>query len=347
MRKLKRNIRAALLLVAVLALTLLPVAAQGAIDTEKDVTLTVRYWHDKTPVSGVPVSLYRVADVSAYGEYTLCGDFKDYPVRVSDLDSEGWQILAETLTGYVERDKVKPVDSGKTDTRGYLKFPSAGKKMKAGLYLVIAQQYIDGKLVYTTEPFLVALPNPNATSNSWDYDVTVSPKHTRGYLNGGGSDGSGGNGTTVERKVLKRWRGETDKLPASVTVQLLKNGAVYETVTLNEKNNWRYTWSKLPKYDEKGAEIVWRVTENKTTGYTTTSYTEGTTFVVTNTKSDDKTPNAPTKPNGSGGSGSSGGTSGGQLPNTGVLWWPVPVLAVVGIGAILFGCLRGKKKDDA
>ncbi len=343
MRKLKRNICAALVLVLVTALTLLPVAAQGAIDTEKDVTLTVRYWHEKTAVSGVPVSLYRVADVSAYGEYTLCGDFADYPVRVSDLDSEGWQILAETLTGYVERDKVKPVDSGKTDTRGYLKFPSAGKTMKAGLYLVVAQQYIDGKLVYTTEPFLVSLPNPNATSNSWDYDVTVSPKHTRSYLNGdGGGDGS--TGTSIDRKVLKRWRGETEKLPESITVQLLKNGAVYETVTLSEDNNWRYSWSKLPKYDDKGAEIVWRVTENKTTGYTTTSYSEGATFVVTNTKSDDKTP---TKPNGSGGSGNSGGSGGAQLPNTGVLWWPVPVLAALGIGAILLGCLRGKKKDDA
>ena len=76
-----------LLLAAFLLAALLPQAlAAGLIETDRPVTLTVRFFHDKAPVSGAPFSLYRVADVSAYGEFTLTGDFKDDPVR---LDAHG------------------------------------------------------------------------------------------------------------------------------------------------------------------------------------------------------------------------------------------------------------------
>lgn len=349
MRKLKRNMRAALAAALVLALTLLPVAAQGAIDTDRAVTLTVRYWHEKTPIEGAPVEIYRVADVSAYGEYTLCGDFAGYPVRVSDLDAEGWQTLAETLTGYVQRDKVKPLDSGKTDARGYLTFPKTQKSMTAGLYLVIVRQFIAGQLVYTTEPFLVALPNPDSAGNSWSYDVTVSPKHSRGYPSADDPTNPDGSTTTIDRKVLKVWDAPSGTtLPSKITVQLLKNGVVYDTVTLNKQNNWRHTWSKLPKYDASGRPIDWRLTESETKGYTVTVSQQGQTFVVTNTADRTDSPNKPDSPSSpsSPDSPSRPSGSGSQLPNTGVLWWPVPVMGTLGVVALVFGCLRGRKKRD-
>ena len=87
-----------LLLAVILLAALLPQAlAAGLIETDRPVTLTVRFFHDKVPVSGAPFSLYRVADVSAYGEFTLTGDFKDDPVRLDDRSSDGWRALAETL----------------------------------------------------------------------------------------------------------------------------------------------------------------------------------------------------------------------------------------------------------
>ncbi len=57
----------------------------------------------------------------------------------------------------------------------------------------------------------------------------------------------------------------------------------------------------------------------------------------------DSTPNKVTTPPPTGG-GFTGGNGGGKLPQTGQLWWPVPVLALVGIIFIAFGIRLGSKK---
>ena len=123
-----------LLLAAFLLAALLPQAlAAGLIETDRPVTLTVRFFHDKAPVSGAPFSLYRVADVSAYGEFTLTGDFKDDPVRLDDRSSDGWRALAETLRAFVLRDSRKPLDSGVTGSTCLLTFPNRQKTLRPGL----------------------------------------------------------------------------------------------------------------------------------------------------------------------------------------------------------------------
>ena len=82
-RKMLGSLLACLLLAA-----LLPTAAmaRGLIDTGKPVSLTVRY-----PCKGITFRLYRVAEVSAYGEYTLTGDFQDDPVTLKQPDQAGWR----------------------------------------------------------------------------------------------------------------------------------------------------------------------------------------------------------------------------------------------------------------
>ena len=67
------------------------------------------------------------------------------------------------------------------------------------LYLVIGQTFSDGSFVYTTEPFLICLPNLDEKTDTWQYDVTVSPKHTRTPIPVVPPD------DTDKRKVLKVW----------------------------------------------------------------------------------------------------------------------------------------------
>ena len=83
-----------------------------------------------------------------------------------------------------------------TNAQGLLTFPNRRSSMKHGLYLAIGQQYSDGAYVYTTEPFLAALPVTDEASNTWVYDLTVSPKHTADEVTPPSDD-------TTERKVLK------------------------------------------------------------------------------------------------------------------------------------------------
>ena len=116
-------------------------------------------------------------------------------------------------------------------------------------------------------------------------------------------------------------KGYESKRPKSVQVTLLQNGTAYSTQTLSETNGWQYTWDKLPKYDKNGREISWTIREVSVSGYVSSVRQNGYTFVLTNTLDKQK------------------------LPQTGVLWWPVPVLACGGLAFLIVGTLSRKKKD--
>lgn len=281
MRKLSNRVLSCLLgLICMLALFPVQAFAAGAIDPNRDVTLTIEYKHNEVPVSDVTFDLYYVASVNAYAEFTLAGDFQNYPVEVNGLTTDAWKTLAETLAVYADRDQLKPMDSGKTNTQGILSFPNQQSSLKPGLYLVVGRKLVQNGYTYTTEPFLVSLPNLDQNSDTWTYDVIAAPKHTRTENPPAPSD------ETVERRVLKVWKDDIQQSrPKEVIIQLLKDGTVYDTVTLNAAKNWRYAWEKLPKYNKDGSMIVWSVVEKKLENYTVLITQDGVTFVVTNTYS--------------------------------------------------------------
>jgi hypothetical protein len=124
--------------------------------------------------------------------------------------------------------------------------------------------------------------------------------------------------------VKKVWddKGYESQRPSSIQVQLMRNGAVYETVTLNANNNWQHIWSSLQAKDSNGTDIQWTIKEVDISGYVVNIAQHGDTFLLTN---------SPVKP---------------SLPQTGVLWWPVPVLAAAGLVFLIAGHLmRGRRKD--
>ena len=135
---------------------------------------------------------------------------------------------------------------------------------------------------YITEPFLVSLPNLQKESDVWSYDVTAVPKHTQTENPPVPSE------QTVDRKVLKVWKKDIPQLrPQQVTVQLLKDNIVYDTVILSEANSWRHFWGKLPEYNRDGSKIIWSVVEKELPHYTVLISAEGITFTVTNTYAPD------------------------------------------------------------
>ena len=137
MRNIRKLTTVLLVLVLLLALSAQALAAV-AIDPTRPVSLTISYLQNGSPISGAPFSLYRAADVNAYTEFTLTGDFAGYPVKVDGLDSADWKALAETLTGYVQRDRLTPLDSEKTGSgcvfvtrTGFRKLNSARRLLTA------------------------------------------------------------------------------------------------------------------------------------------------------------------------------------------------------------------------
>ena len=115
---------------------------------------------------------------------------------------------------------------------------------------------------------------------------------------------------TLTRRVQKRWddAGYSSKRPVAVTVELLRNGQVYDTVTLTAAVNWQHTWENLPSKDS-----LWTVREIVPPGYSVAFWQEGDTFILQNTYERMK------------------------LPQTGQLWWPVPILALGGLALVALG----------
>lgn len=320
-------------------------ASVTEINQKSQLTLTYKY-------PNVRFSIYKVAELTETGKYSATGVFSKYKLDFSGTDSSNWRKLSETLSGYVALDNPRSVASKTTNSNGKVSFLD----LEQGLYLVIGSQYTYGSTIDTAMPFLINLPCENI-SGQWDYRVTISPKHESNiYLPG----------DKTNIKVLKVWDNDKDKTkPQSVEVSLLCDGKIYDSVTLNHKNNWRYTWENLD--DSK----MWQLIEkNVPENYTVTCVKEKTTFVVTNTyhepqESEETTgPDNPTSPQTTDNPDNptetgipnnpilpteeqytSGGNVG-KLPQTGMLWWPVPLLAAVGLLAFAIGWRRHKDGSD-
>lgn len=95
---------------------------------------------------------------------------------------------------------------------------------------------------------------------------------------------------TIKIEGTKTWSdgGNQDgSRPSSITVNLLANGTKVDSKEVTAKDNWKYSFTDLPKY-ENGTAINYTVTEDAVAGYSTTingyditnSYTPGQTSVT-------------------------------------------------------------------
>lgn len=320
---------------------MLPICSEAAdkINTKANVTFTLFHKVDDQAVEDVEYSIYRVGDLTESGKAEFSKDYKEYGLKLNMSNNSAIKSTADALQGYILRDKIKPLDSALTDANGVAVFPTNGS-FKTGLYLICGKSYktADGK-IYNIQPILTTLPVTDA-DGTLCYDVKVESKHE--FLQ-----------DTSKLSVLKVWKDKTTHYrPNEIQVQLINTvtGEVYDTVKLSKSNNWRHSWSNLP------AGYTWTVVEKDVPEhYTLSVKRDGFTIELTNSSNKDYTPPvdtddetsedkpedkpAPKPP----GSPQTGGSSSSKLPQTGTLWWPVPILMVLGVGMILVGVLLKKK----
>lgn len=301
-----------LVLCVVLLLGVLPLTASAldVIDTTAEASLELHYVHEDTPLAEVPFDIYRVASVDGYGSFTVLAPFLEYPLDFSDMTQDKWAVLANTLAGYVQRDALTPTAFGATDSNGTLTFDG----LETGLYLVIGARSFDGTYFYTPAPSFVCLPSVDAQTGEWDYHPVINPKMSvkEHY-----------NNEKTTRKVLKVWNdnGNTSSRPAEITVELLCDGKTYATVKLNKDNKWSYEWTDLDKNHN------WTVIEHEVKGYTVETVTNGITITLTNTPENPEPP--PHNPP--------------DVPQTGLLWWPVPILFGAGLLFLMVALIYKRK----
>lgn len=271
------------------------------------------------PFDNMKVHIFHVADLSDDGFLITQGAFQYRGFAITNNGS--WTDLAETLALYVKRDKIPPTRSEYSDHNGVARFD----KLQCGLYLITVDPTVIETEIIITQPIMVSLPTLDESSQEWMYDVVASPKNiTRSTL------------TEVSIEVIKVWddKGAEINRPLEIEAELLRNGEVFETVVLNEENNWRYAWSGLDgAYD-------WSVLEKEIPyGYTVLIMTEGETVIITNKVPESTPSETPTSP-GSDTPSTEPTSPPSNLPQTGQLWWPVGVLAVCGLIMVFLGLIK-------
>ena len=137
-------------------------------------------------------------------------------------------------------------------------------------------KYRDGgeEIVYTIEEVEVS-----------GYDTVISGDASKGFVITNSHTPA-----TTEVSGSKTWDDANDqdgKRPDSITIRLYANGKQVDTQTVTAKDDWKWSFTNLPKYAD-GKEITYTITEDTVPGYTsevdgynvTNSYTPGKTSIT-------------------------------------------------------------------
>jgi len=268
----------------------------------------------KTEIEGMKISLYTLATEEG-GNRTVSEAFAGFSDDLDGIfEEEKRTALSERLKTFVSEQESKAESTMITDKNGEVFFSA----LKEGIYFILPEKLSKDGYTYSVNPFIVHLPDGDSVTGEIRYDVRAFPKTDKT---------ESVRQETAAYRVITVWEDNQseEKRPSSITVELWRDGVLYETKVLKPDTNWSYTWSSLP------TGYNWTLTETEIEHYRSTVTLQDTTFVITNTviPSQEETETS--------------GTSTGRIAKTGLLWWPVPVLLAVGLVFLLFGLMIKKR----
>lgn len=332
--KQRRNALSALL-IGILMLICSVSVASGTEMREKTGSITLAY-----EFSGVRFQIFKVGTITDSG-IVAAEKFKKYHV---DLNGEN---AAQTLAMYIERDNIRPNAEVLTDSDKLAVF----NDLEKGVYMTVGENTAYDNVRYTVMPSLISLPYPADDVEQWDLRAEVKFEKTTDSV--------------TQVSCLKVWKtaSGTPKYP-KVTVQLLRDGEIHDSVVLNDKNDWKYTWTDLdPQYNwtvtEKEFDADYRVDISKNNHvFTITNSTD----IPSETTVPETKPTYPTKPTvetkptfetkptvpekstvSTYPVTRRTTTTTTRIPQTGQVKWPVPILSIAGVALILIGVLILRK----
>ena len=205
-------------------------------------------------ISGAEITIYHIADIydkNGNMAHKYTEQFSTCEVSLDDINKEGLhtdleKCISSNSTGIAKL----------TDENGNVKF----NDLSLGLYLVKQTNKVNGYSVVDT--FIANIPV--VLNNSWTYDIVAEPKTEIIRL--------------MDVIVEKKWDIQNSKsTPESVIIELIKDNEVIDEITLNNENNWTYTWFQITESDEYSVRE--KVVPE---GYTVSYRQEGNKFIVTN-----------------------------------------------------------------
>lgn len=301
MRRIQKAFAVLLCLLVLLSTLILPAQAAGELNSSQKVRLTVCHIYDEKPLKNVAIKIYRVANMNADGVLEARSAYKSLLEEALRTDDTSvWEEAAEMLEDKVPWSNVASVT---TDKNGKAVF----ENLTPGLYLIKSTRKATSTYIYSSSAALVTLPQK--TEDGWNYSATVYTKNSV-------------EPAIKDIKVVKVWEDSChpERRPKSITINLLCDGELYDTVTLPYRGKWEYTWK------DRDADHDWTVEEERVTGYKNPVVkVKNGIITVTNTC------NRPGKHYNS------------RIPQTGQLWWPVPVLMALGLLLLIIGLIRRRE----
>lgn len=254
-----------LFLCCVAVLCALPSRAATPLDPNADASLTLHYQKDGQGFSDLTVGIYRVAEAFPDGSFALIAPYSGYRVSIDGISSQAqWQYVATALYSFLIADGVEPTREGITDASGTVKF----ENLQTGLYLVREVLAENATGIYQFNQFMVYLPTVQS-DGTYLYDIEANPKCI-GFT------------PKTHYSVNKLWVDEQMQAdrPGEVTIDIYRDGVLYDTQILSGENNWSYTW-----YVTGEDHSQWTVSErNVPEHYTVTIQESGGVFSVINTR---------------------------------------------------------------
>ena len=243
------------------------VDAKEPISVQNECVLTISYRSDGVNITGLPIKLYHIADVSEDFQYTLSDAFAGSGLIFNGIQTIGeWNVIRSTLEAYILANNIEQERMAETDQSGLAYFEA----LKPGLYFVEAQTVVRDDFTYSFDSALIALPGLGE-DGLWQYQVEVRAKSEMIPPVEPNDE--------IHLKVLKLWKGDNGRTnrPTTIEVEIFRNGISEKTVILSEENHWTYNWTA------KDDGAIWTVVErNIPSGYTMTVEKRETAFVLTN-----------------------------------------------------------------
>lgn len=308
MKKIKKMVLSLLLFVLIFSQTALACEKN---DKNQKTSLTIHAVYDNTAIEGMVFQIYLISTMNEDGTLSIEDYFKDLDkeLQIIGKNDDLWKNAAQKVRQKILNDReIQPVTSGTSDHKGTVSF----ENLKKGLYFVVPCSIQKNKYVYSSSSFFVSLPDKDHEKNEWNDTITVNAKLEQKHL-------------YEDYMVLKIWKdeGSENQRPETIKVHLFCDGKLYDTVKLPQNGRWQYKWSELETFHQ------WTVTEETVNGYETSAIVqEGNQFTITNTYIQEKTSITD------------------KLPQTGQLWWPVPVLLCGGFFFLSVGLFCMKRNDD-
>ena len=285
----------------------------------------------------VEFNLYQLATLNEQNEMTLMAPFDQYPINLRSLyqlDGNQQQTLLQTLITYAEQDDtLNPYQTVITKSISILantidgtQAPIISKStaqftgLTPGIYMVSGESTETEESLYSPSGSIVVVNNESPI---------IRIKFSRRSLV-----------RNLTIKAFKVWNDHNNiNRPKSVTVDLIQDQTVIESVELKEANQWQIEWNDLPAAEYHVIE------RDVPAGYQVNIEQEGDTYRIENTLNEEpptssettvvEMPPPPTN--------STTPPGDNIIPFTGQIWWPIPLLM---LGSIIFYMIGNQEERE-